>query len=72
MGNTGETGSRKLYNSRSTLNMKKSIKNWVIIGSSRGLGAALVEELLHQTSSHITAQILHLHDLEVKLEGPDP
>ena len=33
--------------------MKKSIKNWVIIGSSRGLGAALVEELLHQTSSHI-------------------
>lgn len=33
--------------------MKTIVKNWIIIGSSRGLGAALVEELLHQTSSHI-------------------
>jgi NAD(P)-dependent dehydrogenase (short-subunit alcohol dehydrogenase family) len=33
--------------------MKITVKNWIIIGSSRGLGAALVGELLQQTSSCI-------------------
>ncbi len=34
--------------------MKDDIHQCVIIGSSRGLGAALVEEFLQSTSSHIT------------------